>query len=433
MVKKRVLIMGDSPSLNTGYSRVGRFVANTLHGSGKYEVRYLPSNADNPQSDNRIDCFQYQFDLGDRYNVGRITAVIQEYMPALVIIFGEFAYVAYVGNVCRELGTKSLYYFPIEGKDFPPDRVYLPGGHVDYRQVLSKFHYVLAYSEFGKTEIHKLMPGLVTDIMPHQVNLKTFRPLDKEACYRIYLPNLLEDPNIGYDKIFLVGAVYRNMRRKGVDLLLRGFASFLERHEDKAYKQAFLFLVMDPKDVYGYNLKNLIDNYGLQGRVILHPVIAGKAGPPDNVLCEIYNMFDVHCCPFRGEGFGIPIVESLACGVRTVCTNFATPAIFGKGVCDFVEPVDFEPVPSTNCHWAVVLPDDIAYSLNVVYRDKSTKQEYKAGVECAKQFAEPVVAAQWLELLDDMDLPQVVSLNEEATPVDDAQATVDTYFGVLEE
>ena len=114
MVKKRILIMCDSPTLNSGYARVGRFVADTLMKSGEYEVRYLPCNAEHHSTDRKFDYYVYNFDVNDRYNVNRIITVLKEYMPSLMMVFGEFAYVAYTGNICREMNIQAMYYFPVE-------------------------------------------------------------------------------------------------------------------------------------------------------------------------------------------------------------------------------------------------------------------------------------------------------------------------------
>lgn len=433
MAKKRILIVCDSPTLNTGYSRVGRFVADTL--CKEYTVRYVPCNAENPSSGRKFPYLVYPFNHNDRYNVGRMGNILAEFLPSLVMVFGEFAYIAYTGNVCRDMGIRSMYYFPIEGRNFPPDVVYHVDGMIDYRLVLSKFHYIVAYSEFGKAEIHKRLPGIVTEVVPHQVNTDIFRPLDKERCFRIYLNNLADDPEVGYKKTFIVGAIYRNMRRKGIDILLRGFKEFLQ-YEDQDYRKAFLFLVMDPKDVYGFNLKDLIELYGLKGRIVLHPVVAGKAGPDDHALSELYNLFDVHCCTYRAEGFGINLLEGAACGVRTIATNFSTPAEYGKGVFDFVDPIDYEPVVHTNCEWAVLNPKDVAAKLLDLYKDESTKTHYTKGVELAAKFSEANVAKHWLELLRDINLPERVHVSDDAVAVampTEQEAVISNYLSVLDE
>lgn len=428
---KRILIVSDCPTLNTGYARVSRFVAETLAKNG-YRVRYLPCNATVPNSVRKFLFELDGFDLKDRYNNHRIGNVLLAYKPALVMVFGEFYNIGYVGNICRQLNIKSLYYMPVEGENYPPALVHMSGGQIDFKLTLQKFHYIVAYSEFGKRNINRILPGIVTDVLPHQVDTSVFRPLDKKACVTQFFPDFVKDTTIGYEKTFIIGAVCRNMRRKGVDYILDGAGRFIRNYE-KDWRTV-LFLLIDPRDPQGYNLFTLIDRYGLKGRVTLHPVIGGKEGPEDNQLCEIYNTMDVHLCPFRAEGFGIAILESLACGVRTLCTDFASPAEFGKGVCDYIKPIGTEPLQITNCEWAVLNPDDVAAGLNMLATTGKTKTCFQAGVDMTSRFSNEAVARRWLVLLQDLNLPDMSEIEE---PVQQANlnqeaALCQDYLSVLD-
>ena len=295
-MQKRILIVSDCPTLNTGYARVSRFVATTLQDNG-YRVRYLPCNATMPNSERKFNFELDKFDVAQRYNNRRIGEVIADFKPSLVMVFGEFNYIGYVGNVCRQLNIRSMYYFPVEGEGYPPHIVNLGGGHIDFKATLMKFHYIVAYSEFGARNISNLLPGIVTDTIPHQVDTTVFRPLDRKQCLDVFFPALMNDPDIGIDKIFMVGGVYRNMRRKGLDYFMKAMQILIEKHEKE--RRFYGFLVTDPRDAQGYNLDKMVEQYGLKGRMIINPVIGGKEGPADNQLCEIYNTFDVHLCPFR--------------------------------------------------------------------------------------------------------------------------------------
>lgn len=429
-MQKRILVISDCPTLNTGYARVSRFVATTLARSG-YRVRYLPCNATIPNSERVFDFELDKFDPRDRYCGHRVGSVLSTFRPSLVMVFGEFSFVGFHGNVCRQQGVKSLYYLPVEGEGYPPHFVYLGGGHIDYKLTLLKFDYVVAYSEFGKRNIDNLLPGIVTDVIPHQVNTEIFRPLDKRKCRELFFPHVAEDPNLGVEKMFVVGAVYRNMRRKGVDYLIQGMSHFIKKYERD--RRVYGFFVIDPRDTRGYNLEALIRQHGVDGRIALHPVIGGKEGPEDNQLCEIYNTFDVHLCPFRAEGFGIPIVESLATGSRVVATEFATPAEYGQGVLDFIKPSWLEPIEGTNTEWAVLNPQDVGDAVGRVYNEKTVLSVYDKGVELARKFDEKVVAVKWLQLLADLNLPEVSAKAEEPECRKSVnEAVADSYFEAIE-
>ena len=429
---KRILIIADDPTLNTGYARVGRFLATALHNSGEYRVRYLPCNACTANTDRNKFGFELEsFDVGDRYNGNRLSPTLISFKPSLVIVLGEFAFVGYIGNVCRQMGVRSMYYMPVEGAKYPPRVVHVAGGFIDYHLTLQKFHYIVAYSQFGADNINRLLPGIVTDIVPHQVDIETFRPLDRETIFKTFFPNLCESP--GINNAFIVGHVGRNQRRKGMDYVLQGFAHFLKNHVNEDRCKAYLFLTTDPKDPQGFHLFDMIDDLSLRGHVIFNQVVGGKQGPLDNQLCEIYNTFDVHLCPHRAEGFGLPVLESMACGVRTITTNYATPPEFGKGVVDLIEPAWFEPVVATNCDWAVVNPAHIGDALGRAYEDfKGIHTIDIKARERAEHYSEERVATKWLRLLKELQLPELTSTIEEGkVGQSDTDTIMDNYLEEL--
>jgi len=428
---KRILIVSDCPTLNTGYARVSRFVATALQNNG-YRVRYLPCNATVEHSDRSFNFEMEKFDPNQRYNNHRIGEVLTNYKPALVMVFGEFSFVGYIGNVCMQFNIQSLYYCPVEGEGYPPKVVYLSGGHIDYKLTMMKFHHIVAYSQFGARNINNLLPGIVTDTIPHQVDNTVFRPLSREACLDMFFPQLLKNPDIGMDKLTIIGGVFRNMRRKGADYFMNAIGHLIRDHEKFSDKKYYAFLITDPRDGQGFNLETLIDKHGLKGRVVLHPVIGGKEGPNDHQLCEIYNTFDVMLAPHRAEGFGVPILEACACGIRVVTTNYATPAEFGKEVFTFVDPEWLEPVHGTNCEWAVIDAKKIAEKVAVVCTSNNTKETYQKGVDLANTFSEDNVTKKWLQLINDLDLPDVADIDEESFKVPTDSDIADSYLEALD-
>jgi len=425
----RILIIADDPTLNTGYARVARFVATTL-ADNNYHIRYLPCNSATPDADRTKFNFELEsFDFNDRFVGKRLQPTLNKFKPSLVIVFGEFGLIGYIGNVCRQLGVRSMYYMPVEGNAYPPKIVNVEGGHVDYALTLQKFNYIVAYSQFGADNINKLLPGIVTDIIPHQVDTDIFRPLNRDAVFKNFFPGLCENP--GMDKAFIVGHVGRNQRRKGTDYVLQGFAHFLKNYVDADKMNAYLFLTTDPNDAQGYHLMDMIDSLKLRGHVIINPVVGGKQGPTDNQLAEIYNTFDTHLCPHRAEGFGLPVLEAMASGVKVITTNYSTPPEFGKGVVTLIEPSWYEPTVGTNCEWAVLNPADIAAAINTVYQDVCTNGhviDFPARLK-AEQYSNAEVAKKWCGLMKDIRLQELSDLAEDKTVgLTDTEIIMDSYI-----
>lgn len=60
----------------------------------------------------------------------------------------------------------------------------------------------------------------------------------------------------------------------------------------------------------------------------------------DSDLVDIYNLATVYCQPSFAEGFGLPVLEALACGTPVVCSNTSSlPEIAGE-VATYFDPYD---------------------------------------------------------------------------------------------
>jgi glycosyltransferase involved in cell wall biosynthesis len=74
----------------------------------------------------------------------------------------------------------------------------------------------------------------------------------------------------------------------------------------------------------GYDLVTLLHRYRLEGRADLSGPGFDVARPlADEQVNRLYNLCDVTVLPSTGEGFGLPIIESLAAGVPVVATDYS--------------------------------------------------------------------------------------------------------------
>lgn len=69
-----------------------------------------------------------------------------------------------------------------------------------------------------------------------------------------------------------------------------------------------------------------------------------RPGLSDTELVSMYNLAYVTCFPSYKEGFGFPVLESMACGTPVVCSNTSSlPEVGGKAAI-YVDPNDFESI-----------------------------------------------------------------------------------------
>jgi glycosyltransferase involved in cell wall biosynthesis len=143
-------------------------------------------------------------------------------------------------------------------------------------------------------------------ILPYGVDTAIFRaegPLSRpQGCRKFMF-------------LFVGGAI----RRKGVDLLLQ------------AYKEAFgpgddvtLVISAGANPAYAHNsLTGSISEFANNVRLPHLQLLCEHIG--DEALAGLYRACDAFVMPYRGEGFGMPILEAMACG-KPVITNAQGPS-----------------------------------------------------------------------------------------------------------
>jgi glycosyltransferase involved in cell wall biosynthesis len=102
-------------------------------------------------------------------------------------------------------------------------------------------------------------------------------------------------------------------------------------------------------------------------------------------LVPIYNAADLYVLPSSYEGFSLPILEAMACGIPVLTTNRAALAEIASGYALLVDDLTVE-----------ALSDAMARALN----DPQLRQHLRArGLERARSFRWEDTARRTLELL----------------------------------
>jgi glycosyltransferase involved in cell wall biosynthesis len=168
------------------------------------------------------------------------------------------------------------------------------------RLALRKADRIIAISKFTQSEITRLI-GISKDkidVIYQGVDHTRYRPMDKIECKRIF--GL--DPN---DKHVLV--VASNAQRKRMDLTKQVFDSVRLRRSDVGLLKAG----------YGENL--IGDGIINVGQI------------PEKDMPKLFNAADIYLHTSEYEGFGLPVLEAMACGIPVVVSNKASlPEIVGE-------------------------------------------------------------------------------------------------------
>lgn len=197
-------------------------------------------------------------------------------------------------------GLKWVPYYPI-------DHVTLP--ETIHRNLSTAFRRI-AMSKFGQKLV--MESGLSSYYIPHAVDTTIFKPMDKlEARKMLNWPS---------DR-FIVGMVAMNKgnpSRKSFVEIITAFNNFRKVKTD-----AMLYLhtaICENGENNGVNLVALCRQLGLE--IGKHVIFADQyilsLGVPEQVMATMYSALDVHILVSKGEGFGIPILESQACGCPVI-------------------------------------------------------------------------------------------------------------------
>lgn len=197
----------------------------------------------------------------------------------------------------------------------PIDHVTIPG---PVRQFLERPNvHAIAMAPHGKQLFDER--GIASTYIPHAIDTSVFKPSSPSATKRIRTKLGVSDDT------FLATMVAANKgngyyHRKALAENIMAFAAFHKEHPNSK-----LYLHTDPRPhIGGIDLAALFESLGLTTDTVL--VADGDelmVGLPQKTLADIYSASDVLLAASYGEGFGVPVIESQACGTPVITSNWA--------------------------------------------------------------------------------------------------------------
>ena len=167
---------------------------------------------------------------------------------------------------------------------------------------------LIAMSRFGQERFKQA--GFDARYVPHGIPFDVWKPGDRAALRE----------KRGLDPAaFMVGvnAANNDAIRKAAPEMMLAFAKFLQSHPD-----AILALHTGVHCDGGQDLEMVAENLGITDKVLVvdqYRYTAGLISEED--LAEWYSCIDVLLAATYAEGFGLPIIESMACGTPVITTK----------------------------------------------------------------------------------------------------------------
>lgn len=301
----RVLLAGDSPTVETGFARCTRAACGRLLRRG-HQVAVMGISYDGWPHGYPFPVYPARSsDVRDWLGLRQLPRVIAHFRPDVVVLLND---PWNVPGYMRELEESDLQHSPpvvgwlaVDAKNHP------------HSAELNSLAHVVCWTQFAVDELRTGGCDRPTSVVPLGVNLDQFLPHDREAARREVLPDSLPPG------AFVVGTVGRNQPRKRLDLMIGYFAEFVRRAEAT---DAYLSLHVSPTGERAADLRALCAYHGLAGRVAIADNPVGQ-GFEDARMPLVYSSFDVYLTTTQGEGWGLPVMEAMACGVPCVVPDWS--------------------------------------------------------------------------------------------------------------
>jgi len=239
--------------------------------------------------------------------------------------------------------------------------------------------------EFGD-KVEKNFIDRPIHIVPHGVDTNIYYP-DDNKIFKLH-----EDDK---DKGFVFLAVSQWIGRKGFRELLDAYFRTFRRNDKtmlllKTYGKDNSFKTMlHIQNSIKYYAYQMTKELGIKGKEMPKITVIGSMFSENN-LRRLYNSADIHVLVSKGEGFGLPYLQSMACGVPSIAQKFGGHLSFMNDENSFlIEPKGKE-LGYGSVYGSVELAtpdvDEISRIMKHVYDNRSKiKEKGKKALETAKQ------------------------------------------------
>jgi glycosyltransferase involved in cell wall biosynthesis len=369
----KILWVSDSPTFFTGFATVTKEILKRLTRLGNYRIACLGWGYDGWPYDRG----EIPFDIYPSRSLlskDDLLKALEDFRPDILVSLGDIWMVEWITGIENRDKFKYLACVLIDGRPL----------HPQWGDFFRSVDAPVTCSLFAQQLVRETFPDVDVKMIYHGVDLSVFRPLGKDEYAR---PPALKDK-------FIVGCVARNQPRKNLPILIKAFAQFCK---DK--KDAVLYLHTNPEDI-GWDVIDLLKRHDVFNKTCVSKNAAVQKGISKQKLNEIYNLFDIMALPTAGEGFGLPILESMAAGTPVIATGYSACVELLEGRGELIKVKEFVTLGRYNIEYAVADIADLTDKLNLLYTRRDLRQQYsELGLAFARTFDWQLIAEQWHHLL----------------------------------
>jgi glycosyltransferase involved in cell wall biosynthesis len=357
--------------VNTGFGIVAKNLLTRWHKSG-HEIAALGVNHyGEPYNHEELPFDIWPCDKGgvtEIFGHAKLWYLVEKNNPDLLFFINDPWVISdYLRHKPAHINPKMVAYFPIDAGPLKPEWGKMLTDNFEAQVCYSHFaEHIVTEANGGKRpkNLHQIYHGVDTSVF-YPVNVYKARQL-------LGIP----------EESFVIGMVARNQFRKRFDLLINAFSKFAK---DKP--EAKLYLHTALRDI-GFDINDLARQYNITDKLILTDDVHAAQGVPETTLNLIYNTFDINALISTGDGFGLPVAESMATGCPQVvsdhsCLRELTQGTGGLGVKTAAWIANTSGI---NTWGAISDIDDIVDKFELLYRNPDLRQKLgKEGYEFITQ------------------------------------------------
>jgi len=300
---RKLLWIGDAV-VSSGFARATHKILETVRKT--WDVAVLGINYPGDPHPYPYPIYPAAASGGDAFGIRRTAEIASHWKPELVVVQNDPwnipAYLKRLGDV------PTVGFVAVDGKNCQG-------------LGLNGLAHGLFWTEFARKEAHAGGYTGTSAVVPLGVDLTIYKVQDRAEMRQLLFGDRL--PKDAY----IVGNVNRNQPRKRLDLLLAYFAEWVKGH---AIDNAYLMLHVAPTGDVGFNIEQLARYYGIPNRVILVEPEVGY-GISEEALARMYAAFDVMATTTQGEGWGLPTMEGMACGIPQIVPKWSALGEWTEG------------------------------------------------------------------------------------------------------
>jgi len=198
--------------------------------------------------------------------------------------------------------TKWIHWGVVDGDPMRKEYA-VASGWANYNLVQSKYG-----AKILKETQEKIFKKSQAEVFYPPIDLDMFKPMNTEPLRAKFKTN----------ERFTVLFVGRNQYRKNTPVLLEAVSKLRKVITNIQLLLHSIPTVSPNGTPDGFDLTNLVADMDLKEYVAS---VKTSSVIPEEVMAEIYNSADCLCLPSLGEGFGLPIAETMACGIPVIATK----------------------------------------------------------------------------------------------------------------